>query len=280
MKNFKLKTLIAIMSAVISLGAFAKDETSDISYEVKFVLDEKVLDSNDKSKVSESFIKTFDLGKVTPIKVVYIDTDKRTFLNEGWINRLRVKGGAKKFEYTFKKRYSVKDENLDAALELAKADGLIGADGFEAEVDWSFDKMTLSYKFDADITNEGFGELELPNLAEAVKTAGKNMPQTEVTTKGKKWGSKSLKKANFIGPVVFRRYKGKLNGQKIDVEVWPIENQKTKETTYFAELSFDADSYEEAKNTRQIIMEKLSELGVLKQESSLKTNAMYDAYTK
>ena len=279
MKKFKLKTLIAIMSAVISLGAFATDD-SGISYEVKFVLDEKILDSNDKSKVNESFIQTFDLGKVTPIKVVYIDTDERTFLNEGWINRLRIKDGAKKFEYTFKKRYSVKAENLAAALELAKSDGLIGTTGFEAEVDWSFDKMTLSYKFDADIPNDGFDELALPYLSEALKTAGKNMPQTELNAKGKKWGSKSLKNAKFIGPVVFRRYKGKLNGQKIDVEVWPIENQKTKETTYFAELSFDAASYEEAKNTRQIIMEKLSELGVLKQESSLKTNAMYDAFTK
>ena len=279
MKKFKLKTLIAIMSAVISLGAFATDD-SGISYEVKFVLDEKILDSNDKSKVNESFIQTFDLGKVTPIKVVYIDTEERTFLNEGWINRLRIKDGAKKFEYTFKKRYSVKAENLAAALELAKSDGLIGTTGFEAEVDWSFDKMTLSYKFDADIPNDGFDELALPYLSEALKTAGKNMPQTELNAKGKKWGSKSLKNAKFIGPVVFRRYKGKLNGQKIDVEVWPIENQKTKETTYFAELSFDAASYEEAKNTRQIIMEKLSELGVLKQESSLKTNAMYDAFTK
>ena len=279
MKNFMIKLFLTILVAAMPLVAYAEEESSSIAFEVKFVLDEKVLDASDKSKIDSAYIETFGLNKVTPINVVYIDTDDRTFLNAGWINRLRVKGGADKFEYTFKKRYSVEGDNIDAAVAKAKADGLVDA-GFEAEIDWSFDKMTLSYKLDVDVSNEGFEALALPSVADAVKTANSNMPKIEMNTNKKNWGSKALKSSGFVGPVVFNRYKGKFEGQKIDLEVWPIENQKTKEIRYIVELSFDADSYEEAKETRQTIMEKLYELELLKEASSLKTNLMYDAYTK
>ncbi len=267
------------MVAAMPLGAYAKDESSALAFEVKFVLDEKVLDASDKSKVDSAYIEAFELKKVTPIKVVYIDTDDRTFFKAGWINRLRVKDSAKKFEYTFKKRYSVEGDNIAAAIEKAKTDGIADA-GFEAEIDWSFDKMTLSYKLDADISNEGYENLDLPSISNALKTAKKNMPQVEVKEKGKKWGTAALKSSTFIGPVVFKRYKGKIDGQKIDLEVWPIENQKTKEVRYIAEVSFDAKSYDEAKETRQKIMDKLSEMGILKSEASLKTNLMYEAFAK
>ena len=104
-----------------------------------------------------------------------------------------------------KKRYSVEGDNIDAAVAKAKADGLADA-GFEAEIDWSFDKMTLSYKLDVDVSNEGFEALALPSVADAVKTANSNMPKIEMNTNKKNWGSKALKSSGFVGPVVFNRY--------------------------------------------------------------------------
>ena len=67
-------------------------------------------------------------------------------------------------------------------------------------------------------------------------------------------------------------------GQKITLELWPIENPQTKEIRYIAELSFDANSTEEAKLNREIMLAKLSEMNILKNEGSLKTSMMFEAY--
>ncbi|MCR4626454.1 MAG: hypothetical protein K5640_02295 [Treponema sp.] len=267
---------VAALAFAVSPMFFATAE--DIPFEVKFILDNKVLDESDKTSISKTYIEAFGLGKPTPINVTYLDNKKKAFNEAGWTNRLRVKGGAKKFEYTYKKRYAVTDGNIDAALALAKADGFADQKELEPEIDWGYSKMTLSYSMDYEPSNEGYGDLVLPELADGLKVAAENMPAIEANFGKKNWGTKALKKGKFVGPIVYKKYKGKANGVKVSVEVWPIENQKTHEVEYLAEFSFDADNYEDAKAKRQKMQDFLKELGVLKNVDSLKTSTVYNAY--
>ena len=275
-----MRLFFCMMSVSVPVDFYANTCSLNIPCEVKFPLDEKVLDSDNKTKVSDIYKDIFALSKEILIKVSYIDTDEQFFFKESWINRIRAKEGSKDFEYTFKKRYSITDEKIDEAVERAKADGIFGNKDFSFEIDWSFARMTLDCKFERDVSNRGFGSLEFPPFFDVIKTIKRIMPNQEMNEKEEKWGDKILGQAKLIGPVLIRRYKGKFCGKKITFEVWPIENQRTKEICYIAELSFDSESVDEAKEDRKMIMEKLSEMKVLKQEGEFKTNLIFEAYKK
>ena len=54
---------------------------------------------------------------------VVMSMPARDFLNAGWINRIRVKEEKNKYTITYKKRYPVQDDDMEAALAAARDDG-------------------------------------------------------------------------------------------------------------------------------------------------------------
>ena len=155
MKQFGLKRAISPIMLIILLlllgstvGHAELSVMDQISYEVKFLLSpDKVLTVN--HQLAEEVADQFGVGaSYTPIDVIYLETADRTFLSEGWVNRIRWKGGKKKPELTCKKRYTVSSEDpaaVLAALDRVAADGIdLQSDSCALEVDWGSSKMTLS----------------------------------------------------------------------------------------------------------------------------------------
>ena len=141
--------LFILLLLIGSSAGYAEQSVMDqVSYEVKFLLaPDKVLTGD--HRLTEAAADQFGLGAdYTPIDVIYLETADRTFLSEGWVNRIRWKRGKKKPELTCKKRYTVSSEDPAAVLVAL---GRVAADGIDLqsnscalEVDWGSSKMTLS----------------------------------------------------------------------------------------------------------------------------------------
>ena len=280
MRSLFAKLLFVLVFAFFQLDLHGETDFSNVPCEVKFLLDQKVLDSADKTKISAAYKEVFGLNKESAAAIAYIDTENCDFYKEKWINRIRVKGKSRMCEYTFKKRYPIFEENLDSVFEDATAEGLCEENGFSLKIDWELSGMVLDCKYDATLPMLGYGRILFPEISDSVRIAGNIMPEQESNAKKKNWGSRLLKYALYKGPVFALQYKGTFCDKKITIEVWPIENQKTKTVRYLAELSFNENSLEEAKRYRTLIMEKLSEMKVLERDSTLKTRAVFEAYTK
>ncbi len=88
--------LIVLLLLVGSTVGDAEQSVMDqVSYEVKFLLSPaKVLTDNGRG--TETIANQFSLeAAYTPIDVIYLETADRTFLSEGWVNRIRWKDGKK-----------------------------------------------------------------------------------------------------------------------------------------------------------------------------------------
>ena len=98
------------------------------SYEVKFLLkDGKVLNSDHKLK--DKYKTLFNINEELDMAMLYLDTKNTKLLNaQGWNVRVRKKETSSKTEFTFKKRYAVENNNLEAVLTAGSSNtGLIHA---------------------------------------------------------------------------------------------------------------------------------------------------------
>ena len=265
-----------------------------LSYEVKFLLDpEQVLDGEHHLK--KEWEQAFGITEeFVPYEVMYLETPEQDFRQEGWFNRFRRKSGKKKVERTFKKRYPVADGDIAAAYETAKKDGFLipdkdagkeagkeagkdAADGFEAQIDWGYDQMTLSFSCENSEKTEGSDSLASFSAEEARAFLKKGMPEKEADWKQKGWGLLMTDRAEAVGPVRFLREKGTLEDRVITVEIWPAMEADRNGPGFTVELSFKAEDFPDARDGRIKLTELLDEKGILLHEDSLKTGMILDA---
>lgn len=282
--NTVLLTLILLFAAACSS---AKTPVQDISYEVKFLLDpEKVLDEDHLLK--EEWVDTFGITEdYLPIEVMYLDTPDKTFFNEGWINRLRRKSGKKKVERTYKKRYPVTGTDIAAALENAKKDGFTIPDPddeasddeavFEPEVDWGYEKMTLSFSLEDSGKMKGHESLATVTEDEAKDFLAEAMPDLERDWTESQWGISTLESSKAAGPVSYMRAKGTMMDREVTVEIWPAADKNKAEESYIVELSFKADDLSSATDDKTRFTDYFDQQGILLHEDSLKTQQILDA---
>lgn len=186
--------LIAVVVSGITnpINAYAKENMVP-DYEVKFLLDsEQVLNSDNLLK--KTYRDLFQTGKeYETIGVLYLDTETKEFNQQGWTNRMRIKEGADEFELTYKKRYSVADGDIDAALTLGNQQGFdISDTNYRAQIDWGYSNMTLSLSCNKTISNKGYEELELPKKKEAIEMISDKMPGKENSWVCVGWGTGSV----------------------------------------------------------------------------------------
>ena len=229
------------------------------------VLDEQHLlaaDIREQFQISEEY---------QAIEVMYLDTPGRDYLNNGWINRIRVKEGKKpKYSLDYKIRYEVPDYNISQALDATLADGFTLYDSyFPAEIDWGYSKMTLSFTYGVSLKTEEMPELRTTDPHEAVNMIVRNMPAEEKNWKTKGWGKDTAADMQAVGPLRFLRYTGAIGEQEIRIEVWPVQNGG--ETQYITEFSIPCDSLESAEAVRDGVIETLDGLGILLHEDGMKT---------
>lgn len=250
-------------------------------YEMKFLIDsDKVLNSDQQLK--SEYRDFFNTGKTyETVGVLYIETPEYDFSDQGWNNRIRIKEDSDNFELTYKKRYSIENGDIDSALSLANSEGFdISDTNYEAQVEWGYAKMTLSLSNKKKEPNKGYDELELPKKDDAIEILKDRMPGKLENWQGKNWGKDTLENGKKCGPVYYSKYAGKISGIDIDIEIWPVYSKTEDSTEYITEVSFKEDTYREALENRQIVMDALESNTIMLHEDSLKTQKILDAYLK
>lgn len=245
--------------------------------EVKFLLDaDRVLAKGKRLK--KKFRALFEMEPhAQAIDVLYLETLDRAFHAEGWVVRVRWKEGKNKTELAFKKRYPVDGEDeaaVQSALRQAEADGFVLAveDGYKSELDWGYAKKTLSFTwrpFDA------FKKVKVTDWFSAWAAAAfleEAMTADEEDWRAVEWAVSTLERAQLIGPIRIKRFRGQWEDVDVTVELCPIGEGKT-----IAELSFKADDWKAAAETRSRLMAFLDEQGLLIRGDSLKTQAILNA---
>lgn len=277
----KISSMIAgigIFTCLFTVPVQAKENMVP-NYELKFLLDSsQILDED--HKLTEEFQEYFYTGNTyKTIGVEYIETSEYDFSNAGWTNRIRIKENGENFELTYKKRYTIENGDINTALTKANEEGFdISDTNYEAQVDWGYEKMTLSISNNKKASNSGYDEMELPGKKNAIKIIKDNMPGKEKNWYEEKWGEECIEAGKKCGPVYYSKYQGEISGIAVDIEVWPLYTETTDSTEYITELSFKEDTYDEAFMNRENVMEELEQKGILLHEDSLKTQKILKAY--
>ena len=272
-----MKKLIAlvlfVMMAVSMMAPALADPMAIDGVEVKYLLDPaKVLDA--EGKPTEEVLKALGwTGKVKNRGMQFLDVEGKLYNEAGWSNRVRIKQGDDEYDVTFKKRYAVENGDIAAALAKAEADGFVaGLDGYECELDWGWNKLTLSVATEESVAKVGYDDTVLPNLEDSIAMVEGAMPDPV------KAYAADITKAVLCGPIYYPRYTGELAGMELDIEICAIPNQKTGEIEYVFEVAFSTDTYEEAAAKRDEIAQILEATGYLLKEDGLKTNKILNAF--
>lgn len=268
MKLFMVTSIVASSITAPLLASDAGPMKLD-SLEAKFMVDSSKIVDGDTNDLTQEAKELFGIVESTDIIVSYIDTDEKTFNADGWSNRLRKKDGKKNNEIQYKKRYPIVDGDIDSALLEAAKDGFTeDLVGYEAEVDWGFNKMTLSIATETKIkTTEG---LFLPDEDTGVELVKTNSP--------KELSHISYEGARYHGPVKFTRHTGEFMGVEIDVEVWSIISEDRTGTEVITEVSFKGTDFDDVANTRELLKGFLKDKDILLEKDSLKTQLILDRY--
>ena len=243
--------------------------------ELRFLLDSsRVLD--EAHLLREDIREAFGMEEeAQSIEVMYLETPGKDFQGEGWMNRIRVKDGKAKYTVTYKKRYAVPDDDLDAALAAAREDGFsLYDEQFPAEIDWGYSKMVLSFADDVDVKTESEEVPDLFQLSpdEAAEMAAAWMPSEIRDWGAAGWGTETLEAAQVVGPVRFLRYTGMMDDQEVRIEIWPMPADGAPE--YLVEFSAQCKNVKKGARFREILLEELEQMNILVPGDSLKTERL------
>ncbi|MCQ4085526.1 hypothetical protein [Saccharibacillus sp. JS10] len=246
-------------------------------YEVKFLMNaNKVLTSG--GGLNPAVNQNFDIvSSPERLLVEYFDTNSLDLGSEDWNVRLRKKESKSDYELTYKKRFDVQNGQIDAALTTANAVGFDSSDdNYKAEVDWGYNKQTLS--FSVTKSKKASKGLSLPSNEKALEMLVSEIPGKLDKTRVKGWGTTTLQNSRAHGPVLVTKYSGDFNGIEVYIEVWPILNAAGTGTESLVEISFKTDQYAQAAAQRTQLMNELQSEGWLVPADSLKTNLILDRY--
>ncbi|WP_448163381.1 hypothetical protein [Bacillus mobilis] len=246
------------------------------SFEVKLLLKpEQVLGYN--KEINQEVLEYFHAGtNYERIQVQFLDTANKDLSKEGWFARIRKKEFSKDFELTYKKRYPIQNGVIQDALEVAKKDGFDNkADSYGAEVDWGFEKKTLSISNKKSYSAKGYGVLDLPNERAAQNMLIEKLPGKMNKWLYTNWGEGMLKNSRIYGPVLMKRYTGEFENIKTNIEVWPLSNTGKIEDDFVIEVSFKTNEESIATKQRELLMKIAEQKGWLLPKDSLKTELIF-----
>ncbi|MBS9805589.1 hypothetical protein [Bacillus toyonensis] len=246
------------------------------SFEVKLLLKpEQVL--GDNKEMNEEVLEYFQAGtNYERIQVQFLDTANKNLSSEGWFARIRKKEFSKDFELTYKKRYPIQNGVIQDALEIAKKDGFDSkTDSYEAEVDWGFEKKTLSISNKKSYSAKGYGVLDLPTERVAQNMLIEKLPGKMNKWLYTNWGEEMLKNSHIYGPVLMKRYTGEFENIKANIEIWPLSNTGKLEDDFVIEVSFKTNEESIATKQRELLMASLEKKGWLLPKDSLKTELIF-----
>jgi hypothetical protein len=280
MSGRQLKHLLGTVLVLVACSPVWAAQPVSPDVEVKFFVDpSKVLDADQLP--SQALRKAFHLApKPVGIRMEFLDGSNHDLDREGWNIRFRRIQGQEHVELTFKRRYRV-DGGLDATLAKAAREGFDAADNdFQPELDWGYQKQTLTFANRKQAGYVGEQDLALPSAREARALAENEMPAKLRHFKHQDWARQVLAGGRIYGPVNGWRWRGSHAeiDDKIAVEVWELPASSQTRTQRMVEISFKVKEYDkEAIAKRQKLMALLKDRGWLLEKDELKTELIIDS---
>ncbi|KAH7133966.1 hypothetical protein EDB81DRAFT_886776 [Dactylonectria macrodidyma] len=250
-------------------------------YEVKLLLKPTaVLDPNKELK--STVLSTFDMPpSVTELNVQFLDTSNKDLYTAGWSARIRKIEKEDDLELTYKKRYDIISGDIDAALTTANNDGFDAGDAkYEAQVEWGYQKQTLSISRKKKAEDSGNTGVDLPGLSESCAMLVDKAPDKFDNSLGSNWGTGVLAKSRIFGPVFARRSIGTWEGMRLYIEVWPILDCAGTGFDYLVEASFKTEKSTTASTKHDSFISYLQGKGWFLPEDSLKTQLIMERYDR
>ncbi|KAJ6439177.1 vegetative incompatibility protein HET-E-1 [Purpureocillium lavendulum] len=248
-------------------------------YEARLLLNPEVV-LNTEHEPTKDVLSAFGITtERTLMNVGFFDTEVKDISTADWSVRIRKPEDKTKFELTYKKRYNIMRDNVDAVLTTAKDHGFdAGNTNNEAQVEWGFLTRTLSVsreKKSGSLTNG----VDLPDEMEARKMLIDEAPDKFANWKPNKWGSATLNKSRFYGPVLAKRWIGSWSTiPQLYIEIWPIRTGSNGKMTYIVEASFKTDSRLTAETKKADLMGFLKDRGWFLAQDALKTQLILVNY--
>ena len=271
MRNL-LITLVFLSLQAVPLAA---DELV-YDYEFKlFMVPEQVLTANHDLAARPT--ADFAISEIVTMRVQFMDSTKLDLNAEGWNTRIRKKKEGKKFELTYKKRYPI-TTTIAAAIRQAAQDGFDGGNKYEAQVEWGYQKQTMSFSLNKDVKLDAYGNMAMPELRDAQKVCRDNVPDKLDDWHAPSWGSNILNNSHAFGPVNATRYVGVWEGTKIYIEVWQIRAKNGVGYEYPVEISFKADNEESGIALQAKLITFLKNRNWFLPEDKLKTQMILERY--
>jgi hypothetical protein len=220
-------------------------------YEVRFLLKSTAVLSSD-DELTGTVLSTFDMTPIaTKLNVQFLDKSSKEIYKAGWSARIRKSENENKLELTYKKRYTIRGGDIDAALIMANNDGFNdGSTKYKAQVEWGYLKQTLSVSRKKTVTGSGHSGLDLPGTDDS-----RNMLINEASARfdnsiSDKWGTRALAESRIFGPILVKRFIGSWNKIPLYLEIWPLRNLEGTGIDYIVEASFKTDDRDIALNER------------------------------
>jgi len=213
------------------------------------------------------------------MNVQFVDTDRKDIYDSGWCPRIRKTEGEADFELTYKKRYPIAAGDIDGALATAAADGFdADASSYEAQVEWGYEKQTLSISRAKSASDAGYSGMALPAGDASRSMLIDAAPRRFDDWGSDGWGTGALATARVYGPVLAKRWVGTWSAMPLYVEVWPIRDAAGTGTEDIVEASFKTTSRKTASSKHDSLMADLRTKGWLLPEDGLKTKTIMDRY--
>jgi len=248
-------------------------------YEVKLLMDPSVVLGTD-FKLTSTVLSTFSMPtSVTKMNVAFLDTNAKDIYLNGWSPRIRKMEGDSNFELTYKKRYPITNNDINAALTQANLDGFDSGDtNYDAQVEWGYQNKTLSITRSKNATKSGYSGMDLPSISDSRSLMISNAPGKFDNWLSSGWGTNLLSNSRYYGPVLAKRSIGTWSGLQLYIEVWPIKNVAGTGTDYIVEASFKTTSANTASTKHDDLVTFLQGKGWFLAQDSLKTQLIMDRY--
>ncbi|WP_128895680.1 hypothetical protein [Longirhabdus pacifica] len=263
---------------------YAKEEAEVMvpDYELKVFLDPALVLNEDKklNDAVQDYFNTEDT--VEKLAVQFMDTEDLDIRQEGWSVRIRKKEAYsdEEFELTYKKRYPIENGDIDAALALSASENFtLDDDNYEAQVDWGYEKQTLSISRKKIIEENGYDGMELPTRKDSRDWTIEEAPGKFENWTTKNWGTDLLEQVDKpYGPVSAKKKTGSWNGHKIYIEVWEILNENGTGYDYIVEASFKMDDGTQAEAEKKKLEQEMADAGWFLPVDQLKTSLILERY--
>lgn len=249
------------------------------NYEVRAVLKSSAVVESGNQLKDDVLLEFFRQPETKQMKVQFLDTVDQKIHKNLWNLRIRKTEDKDNFELTYKKRYKIgvgplsnAADNITVALNTAQQDGFDSR--YDAQVEVGYNSETLSISYDEEVSSDDFQGTGLPPVKDSRKFLADNAPKEFSNL-----GTDYLKESIIYGPILVTRSKGKWNGLKLFIEVWPIRASRADPTLEpIVEASFKASNLKEALDGQDKLVRFLQQKDWFLATNILKTELIMERY--